>query len=197
MTTRRDFLAIAAASAQPLNFPDIGPILGAPARHNQAFGIRTVSDGEGLTQMRNAFDAYEIARGEGRGTLRTAGVLYGGTSIALAFDDATWRAYRIAEALKLRADAVALDTTHGNPFARGTDASIATLAARGAAFFACNNAVEGFAKSLTAELGLVHDPIARVADRLRAALLPGVTLVPAGVATINDVQEQHYTYVAV
>jgi intracellular sulfur oxidation DsrE/DsrF family protein len=197
MTTRRDFLAIAAASAQPLNFPDIGPILGAPARHKQAFGIRTVSDGEGLTQMRNAFDAYEIARGEGPGTLRTAGVLYGGTSIALAFDDATWRAYRIAEALKLRADAVALDTTHGNPFARGTDASIATLAARGAAFFACNNAVEGFAKSLTAELGLVHDPIARVADRLRAALLPGVTLVPAGVAAINDVQERHYTYIAV
>jgi intracellular sulfur oxidation DsrE/DsrF family protein len=197
MTTRRDFLAIAVASAQPLNFPDIGPILGAAARHKQAFGIRTVSDGEGLAQMRNAFNAYEIARGEGPGTLHTVGVFYGGPSIALAFDDATWTAYRIAEALKLRNDAVSLDTTHGNPFARGTDTSIATLVGRGAAFFACNNAVEGFAKSLTAGLGLVHDPIERVAARLRAALLPGVTLVPAGVAAINDVQEQHYTYIAV
>lgn len=197
MTSRRDFLAAALASAGPLHFADIGPILTAPARHKQVFGIRRVSDGEGLLQMRNALNAYEVALGEGPGTLHAAGIFYGGSSVAIAFNGAAWTTYRIADALKLRGDPIAEGSAPGNPFASGGDASIATLVGRGASFFVCNNALEGFAKSLSAGLGVVHDPIEHVADALRASLLPGTTLVPAGVAALNDAQEQHYSYVAV
>jgi len=196
VTTRRDFLATALASAQPLHFADVGPILAAPAVHKQVFGIRHVADGEGLGQMRNSLNAYEIARSEGPGTLHALGVLYG-SSVALAFADEAWRKYRIAEALKFRGDELSASVSAGNPFANGGDASIATLSRRGAAFFVCNNALGGFAKSLVAGLGLVHGPVESVADALRAALLPGATLVPAGVAALNDAQERHYTYVAV
>ncbi len=177
-------------------YRDVGPLLDAPALHKQVFGIRRVNDGEGLGQMRNSLNAYEIARNEGPGTLHALGVLYG-TSVALAFGDEMWRRYRIAEALERRGDGLSLDGAQANPFARDGDASIAALVARGSLFFVCNNALMGFAKSLVAGLGLVHEPIERVSSALRGALLPGATLVPAGVAALNDAQERKYTYVAV
>ncbi len=211
MTSRRDFLAAAAlGAAQPL-FPDIGPLLAAPHRRRQAFGITQVRDGAALGQMKNALNAYEFARREGPGTLHVVGVLYG-TSVALALSDDAWRTYRVAHALHLRGDDVGRPgAAERNPFARGTpdasvgeaedprsaaqDASLAGLMRRGATFFVCNNALTGFARALVTDAG-VHGPVERVLAALRTAMLPGTILVPAGVAALNDAQEAHYTYVA-
>ena len=211
MTSRRDFLAAAAlGAAQPL-FADIGPLLAAPHRHRMVFGVTQVHDGAALGQMKNAFNAYAFARREGPGTLHVVGVLYG-SSVALALDDAAWRTYRIAQALRSRGDAVTRDgATAGNPFAHETadgaagdpddprssaqDTSLAALARRGTTFLVCNNALTGFARALVTDAN-VAGPVDRVLAALRAGFLPGVLLVPAGVGAINDAQEARYSYVA-
>jgi intracellular sulfur oxidation DsrE/DsrF family protein len=210
MSSRREFLA--AAASGPVAFADIGPILASPRRHRQVFGISQVRDGTGLGQMRNSLNAYEYARREGPGTLHALAVLYG-TAVALALDDLVWREHRIADALRLRADEVHREGAHdGNPFAhaRGNtavtdpadpqsaaqDASVAALARRGASFFVCLNALTGFAAALVAG-GFATESVDHVLAALRAHLVPGTVLVPAGVAAINDAQEAHYTYVAV
>ena len=211
MTSRRDFLAAAALGAAQPRFADIGPVLAAPHRHRMAFGITQVRDGAALGQMKNAFNAYEFARREGPGTLHVVGVFYG-SSVALALDDAAWRAYRVARALHLRGDDVTRPgAATGNPFAHPSadaavtdpddprspaqDASLAGLARRGASFFVCDNALTGFARSLVTDAN-VHEPVDRVLAALRGALLPGTVLVPAGVAALNDAQEARYAYVA-
>jgi intracellular sulfur oxidation DsrE/DsrF family protein len=210
MSSRRDFLAAAATS--PAVFADIRPILASPRRHRQVFGISQVRDGVGLGQMRNSLNAYEYARREGAGTLHALAVLYG-NAVALVLDDAAWRTYRLGEALRLRGDEVRREGARdGNPFAHphalagiddpadprsaAQDASIAALVQRGAGFFVCLNALTGFATALVTD-GFSPGPVDRVLAALRAQLLPGAIVVPAGVAAINDAQEARYTYVAV
>ncbi len=212
MPSRRDFLAAAALGAAPPAFPDTGPLLAAPHRHRIAFGFTRVADGAGLGQMKNALNAYEFSRREGPGTAHVLGVFYG-SAVALALGDAAWRTYRIGRALQLRGDAVSrTGAAARNPFARGTpdasvadaedprsaaqDASLAGLMRRGASFFVCNNALTGFARALVTDAG-VREPVDRVLGALRAALLPGTVLVPAGVAALADAQEARYAYVAV
>ncbi|HTJ27702.1 MAG TPA: hypothetical protein VMA36_16215 [Candidatus Limnocylindria bacterium] len=210
MSSRRDFLAAAASS--PAAFVDIGPILASPRRHRQVFGFAQVRDGAGLGQMRNSLNAYEYARREGPGTLHAVAVLYG-SAVALALDDAVWSTHHVADALRLRGDAVQREgAREGNPFAHtrsdariddpadprslAQDASIAALGRRGASFFVCLNALTGFAGALVAG-GFAPGPVDHVLAALRAHLLPGSVVVPAGVAAINDAQEARYTYVAV
>lgn len=190
MSSRRDFLTAAASS--PVAFADIGPILASPRRHRQVFGFAHVREGAGLGQMRNSLDAYEFARREGPGTLHALAVFYA-SAVALALDDLVWREHHVAEALRLRGDAVQHEgAREGNPFAP----AIAALAARGASFFVCDNALTGFATTLVGG-GFAPGPLEHVLAALRAHLLPGSVVVPAGVAALNDAQEARYTYVSV
>lgn len=160
-------------------------------RHHQVFAVQRVSNGAVFTSIANSLDAYEIAWAEGPGTLHAAVALYG-NAVALAIDDEAWDAYRMRDILDAAHDPlVSPSRSTGNPFAAvGSPRSIGALQRRGVSFYVCNNALTGLARAA----GRLTGRDARAAyDQLRRHLLSGCELVPAGVAVINALQEQHYT----
>jgi intracellular sulfur oxidation DsrE/DsrF family protein len=154
----------------------------AAVRHRQVFGADGVDIGSLLEEMTSSFDAYEFALGEGPGTLEVLAVLYGAATPA-AIAGPVWRTYRLAARLHRR-DPV-------NPFG----ARVAALQARGARFVACNNSLRGLAIAVANGVPTVQQPVDDVLQAMRANLLPGVTIVPAGVAAIDAAQEAGYTYI--
>ena len=194
MTSRRFFLAagtIAAASAgMPFKASAAGPAfdratfeacLRAPFRHRQAFASPLVADGAVLGFMFNSLNAYDTGFGEGPGTLHVAAVLYH-TGVALALDDDAWRSFGIAETLRRSGDRVTA-SADGNPFVRAPQGrTVGDLQSRQASFFVCRNALEDLARRSATSLEL-----------LESHLLPGMSIVPAGVAAINALQEERFT----
>lgn len=153
-----------------------------PYRHRQAFAASQVADGAVLGFMFNSLNAYEAGFGEGPGTLHAAAVLYH-TGVALALDDAAWRSWRIGEVIRQTGDRVAAAVDDGNPFVRGPAGwTFAELGRRGASFFVCRNALGDLARRTGTSI-----------DDLAAHLLPDMLIVPAGVATINALQEERFT----
>lgn len=132
-------------------------------------------------EMNASLDAYEYALGEGPGTLAAAAVLYGAATPA-AIAGTVWRRYRLGS--RLQAD------TESNPFI----ARFAQLQARGARFFVCNNSLRGLAIAVANGVPQVQEPVDTVLQNMRANLVRGLTIVPAGVETINALQEAGYTY---
>jgi intracellular sulfur oxidation DsrE/DsrF family protein len=84
--------------------------------------------------------------------------------------------------------------TRTNPFLKSTkpeEASVESLVKGGTIFFACNNATQGFAHLLAS---IAKSPPRAMYDRLVAGLVPGASLVPAGVWAVHALQDRHYTY---
>jgi len=202
MTTRRTFIGAtvalaaldangtaAAATASPYDFAALEAHLGRPSRHRQVFAAARTADGIALGYMRRALDAYEFAAGEGPGTMHVAAVFYG-RGVVLGLGDRAWRTYRLTEALRKRGDTLSLDAP-GHPFGDEMNA----LAARGATFLVCDNALTDWATYLTAALGTSRLTPDEVRADLRASLFPGALLIPAGMMGLNAAQEAHFTYV--
>jgi intracellular sulfur oxidation DsrE/DsrF family protein len=194
MTSRRLFLtasAVVAASAGVVLPAAAAPAafdrasfearLRAPFRHRQAFASAQVADGAVLGFIFNSLNAYENGFGEGPGTLHPAAVLYH-NAVALALDDLAWQTYDIPDLLRRAGDGVRT-STEGNPFVRGPRGwSFGELQSRNASFFVCQNALTDLAQRC--ETSFVT---------LAAHLLPGMMLVPAGVAAVNALQEERFT----
>lgn len=194
MTSRRTFLAAsavaAAAAGVPVRTTAATPFDRAafeararlPFRHRQAFASPRVDDGAVLGFMYNSLNAYETGFGEGPGTLHAAGVLYH-TGVALALDDDAWRTLGIADVIRKTGDVVTPAAADANPFVRLPGGwSITDLQGRGASFFVCHNALEDLARRTSVTL-----------DVLQSRLLPGMMVVPAGVAAVNALQEERFT----
>jgi intracellular sulfur oxidation DsrE/DsrF family protein len=194
MTSRRIFLAAgavaaavtgialpAAAASTAFDRASFEARVRAPFRHRQAFASAQVADGAVLGFIFNSLNAYENGFGEGPGTLHAAAVLYH-NAVALALDDLAWQTYGIPDVLSRAGDRVK-STGDGNPFVRGPRGwSLGELQARNASFFVCQNALTDLAQRCGTTLAT-----------LQARLLPGMMLVPAGVAAINALQEEHFT----
>lgn len=195
MTSRRIFLAassIAAVSAGvPFRAAAATPSfdratfeerLRTPFLHRQAFASPLVADGAVLGFMSNSLNAYETGFGEGPGTLHAAAVLYH-FGVAFALDDNAWRTFGIAETIVKGGDRVTVAAAGGNPFVRAPQRhTIGDLQKRGASFFVCRNALEDLATRSATSF-----------DVLAGHLLPGMMVVPAGVAAINALQEARFT----
>jgi intracellular sulfur oxidation DsrE/DsrF family protein len=195
MTSRRTFLAAtavaAAATGVPLSAPAAAPAFDRaafeararlPFRHRQAFAAPRVADGAVLGFMFNSLNAYETGFGEGPGTLHAAAVLYH-SGVALALNDEAWRTFGIAEATRKNGDRVTAPALDANPFLRAPQGwAIADLQRRQASFFVCQNALADLARRTGTSL-----------DDLQSHLLPGMMMVPAGVAAVNALQEEHFT----
>lgn len=152
-----------------------------PFPHRQAFASAQVADGAVLGFMYNSLNAYEGGFGEGPGTLHAAAVLYR-TGVALALDDDAWRSHALADVIRRSGDRVT-QTSPGNPFVRAPQGwTFADLQRRNASFFVCQNALTDLARRAETSL-----------DELKAHLLPGMMVVPAGVAAINALQEERFT----
>jgi hypothetical protein len=67
-----------------------------------------------------------------------------------------------------------------------------------ASFFVCNNALSGIASWVAEQVATPASPVTRASvvaihDEMAQHFLPGVYLVPAGVAAINAAQEARFT----
>jgi intracellular sulfur oxidation DsrE/DsrF family protein len=200
-----------AATGAPYDFAAIEERLNRPFRHRQAFGAYRLADGAVAAFMLNALNAYEFDYGEGSGTLHALAIFYG-TATAMLLDDTAWRTYQLAAVQQHRGDpAKRLATSGGNPYAAATspldraaargdlhglyhDVSLAALALRQASFFACDNSLRGLATDIAVTYAISDAPVQVVHADLRAHLIPGVLLVPAGVAAVNEAQEKKFTF---
>jgi intracellular sulfur oxidation DsrE/DsrF family protein len=181
----------------------------APFRHKQLFTAPRANNGAIFAYIRNSLNGYQFGWGEGPGTLHAAGVL-NGIGVAQGLGDAMWSRYQLAEVLARGGDPVKApgagagnpwlhaaaayprnDADQGAPF--NQDASVETLQRRGATFYICNNAVRALAMR-TVEAGLAGGRDAdAVHAEMRRSLIPGGLLVPAGVTTIDALQQEHFT----
>jgi intracellular sulfur oxidation DsrE/DsrF family protein len=154
----------------------------APYLHRQAFAAGDVADGAVLGFMANSLDAYERGFGEGPGTLHAAAVLYH-NGVAIALNDDAWRTFGIADLVRQAGDRTSATAADGNLYLRAPRGrTIGDLQQRGASFFVCANALGDLARRASTSL-----------DALSAQLVPGAIIVPAGVAAINALQEEHFT----
>ncbi len=180
-----------------------------PARHKQLFTSPRANNGAIFAYMRNSLNGYQFGWSEGPGTLHAAAVL-NGLGVAQGVNDEMWARFHLAQVLAGNNDAVkAPGAERGNPWLHAAkpyprddadqaapynqDASIETLTRRGATIYICNNALRqlairttdaGFANGLS--LDALH-------AELRRNLVPGGILVPAGVSTIDALQQEHFT----
>lgn len=202
MSSRRVFLAagaaIAAGSSVSLaapaatsgyDFPAIDARLARQAKHRQIMAVNRVADGIVVGYMAHSMDAYETAMGEGPGAMHVGAVLYG-RGVILGLNDRMWKTYRLAEAAKRRGDVLTTQGSDVHPFST----EFAALVKRGAFFFVCDNALTDWATYLVTTAGFNDRTIEAVHADLRTNLVPGATLVPAGVAALNTAQEARFTY---
>ena len=202
----------ASAVAGPYDLAAVEARLMLPFRHRQAFGSHALADGAAAGFMLNSLNAYEFDYAEGPGTLHVLGIFYG-TSVAMLVDDAAWKKYKLDVVQQRRGDpAKRAVAGGGNPYAAATssldpsaargdlhgfyhDTSLAALTKRKASFFACDNALRGLATDIAVSYAMSDQPVQTVHADLRAHLLPGTLLVPAGVASVNAAQELKFTFI--
>ncbi|MGN6277432.1 MAG: hypothetical protein ACTHM8_01755 [Sphingomonas sp.] len=121
-------------------------------------------------------------------------------STPFGYNDAIWKKYGAAAADQLGLKgAQAIKATKGNPLlsadAGDKDAvTIASLAAKGARFAVCGMATHGMAMTIAKKAGAKAEDVEK---ELRANLVPGGIVVPAGVLAINRAQEHGYAFLYV
>jgi intracellular sulfur oxidation DsrE/DsrF family protein len=164
-------------------FQAVSPLIIAP-------GIASV-----YLHMQNAMNAYQFSLG--LGNLSTLAVLIG-PSIIFALNDDMWRKYNIGK--NVGADGLAstnvyytassnldLNATPDDPNGIYQDWSAQAVLKRGGQFFVCHNAATGMAFMLGQKIG-INDPAVALNDFTKN-LLPGFQMVPAGVAAVQQAQE--------
>jgi len=162
-------------------------------------------NGMGLLHVRNYLNTMRDTYGVKHPDVTAVTSLYG-MSTPLAFNDAMWQKYGLANPIKVMdgskspatanvfykapAGAASLSVS-GAPIAIPADSSISSLQERGAVFLLCNNAFNVW-------MGLLGGGDAAKAAELRKEfepnMLPGVFLVPAMVVAVNQAQTHGCTY---
>jgi intracellular sulfur oxidation DsrE/DsrF family protein len=175
--TTIEAMPVAAAASTAFDRAAFEARIRAPFRHRQAFAAPRVANGAVLGFMLNSLNAYEYGFGEGPGTLHAAAVFYS-IGVTMAMDDEAWNTFHLSDLTVRSGDAVPDHAGNGNPFGR----RFVELQQRNASFFVCSNAL----RDLAGRAGTTIDV-------LITHLLPGMMLVPAGVAAINALQEERFT----
>ena len=201
--------ARAAAATGPISYAAFLASARAPFKHKQLFTSPRANNGAIFAFMRNSLNGYQFGWSEGPGTLHAVAVM-NGIGVAQGVNDIGWGSYRFADVLAASNDPVKTPgADRGNPwlhaaalYARNDadqnapynqDVSIETLQRRGVTIFVCDNALRGLAmKAIDAGFAGGKTVDAVHAD-LRANLVPGALLVPAGVTTIDALQQEHFT----
>ena len=131
-------------------------------------------------------------------------------STPFGYNDAIWAKYGSAFADKLKLEGEqAIRAVKTNPLLSAADdgkpkdkpkgkddddapVTLATLAAKGARFAVCGVATQGIAAQLAKDSGATAKTIE--AD-LKANLIPGAVIVPAGIVAVDRAQEHGYAFV--
>jgi hypothetical protein len=200
-----DAAVVAPNPTQGLPYNDFIARARAPFAHRQMFAS-TRPNGNVFVFMRNSLNGYQFGWGEGPHTLHAVAV-YNGLGVAQGVGDEGWSRYRLRDVLShdgltvsstgtgnpwLHSPAgLAVDqTSQASPF--NQDFSIETLVKRGCEFFVCDTAMITLSQAIV-RAGAASNADAVHAD-LRGLLAPGATLVPAGVAAMDALQAEHFTF---
>lgn len=166
-------------------------------RHRQLFDSPRVNDGIMLVHMLNYYDTYRQAYGAPDADVNGVGTFYGETTV-LGLGDTVWRKYRLGEVIALNDPATGKPAVRNiwrqDPVLEGLSlprAGIEALQARGATFIICNNAMTFFAEMVAKAQGVEAEA---VYEDFKAAILPGVVLVPAMVIAIEKAQQAGLSY---
>ena len=166
------------------------------APHRMLFDAAQPGGGVPLVHVLNYYESWKQAEGIGDDEIDAVVALYGGTTLH-GLDDAMWTKYGLGEMMGQNDPDGAAYTR--NPWrvdpvfdgATVAPAGIEPLAARGATFIMCNNALTYFAGKVAGAHGLEADDV--YAD-MREHILPQVTLVPAMVVAIDQAQVAGVSY---
>jgi intracellular sulfur oxidation DsrE/DsrF family protein len=199
----------AASASGPISYAAFLAQARTSFKHKQLFTSPRVNNGAIFGYMRNSLNGYQFGWAEGPGSLHAVAVL-NGVGVAQGLNDAAWTTYRLGSVLAQHGDAVkTAGTERGNPWLHAAaayprddadptapynmDATIETLQRRGATIFVCDNALRLLAvRAIEAGFG-GGASLEGLHDDLRAKLVPASLLVPAGVTTIDALQQEHFT----
>lgn len=193
--------ALAAAPPLPPDPPldperwDLSWLDGLRGRHKQIFDCGPIDGEPPMRVVANWFDSHREIYGLEHPKLNAI-LGIAGRAYPINASHAMWEKYRLGERWQLKDPAtdawatrnIYLDPPAGSPLAR---MSVQALQARGAIFWQCNNALTRIAERLARETSQEPKP---VYDELRAALNPGVILVPAHTMVIGLAQERGCAY---
>ncbi len=208
---RRDFLgrvvlatALLATPAPAIAASFHGPddwdnrwLTGLTRKHRTFFDTKSWGGGEAFGYPKRYYDAMVDGYGAKPADIQVVIGLHG-TAWSLALGDAAWASWQLGEVIAINDPAtqaralrnVARSDDAGEPYAQ---TSVVAWQKRGASVLLCNNTLRRASRELAAKRE------ERTADdvyaELRAAILPGVTLVPAMVAASALAQAKGASYV--
>jgi hypothetical protein len=166
--------------------------------HKQVFSATALSVNRSFryaelySHMQFAMNGYNLSLPPGRGSLATLGVV-AGSAVLLSLNDSVWKKYNIGRRFDLPDSNIfyssksSLDpkASYDDPYGLYQDWSAQAVLKRGGWFMACHNALASIASQCTND-----GRNARIAlEDMVNNLLPGFTLVPAGVTAIQLAQE--------
>ena len=181
----------AAARAQTAAAPETGEWPGAlTRRHRQLVDAAEINGGFPL-----AFTVAFLAPNP-PGSAQAVLILRHG-ALPIALNSAMWEKYKIGEAFKIidpetKSPAVKNPFLHPKPgVLRSDDGAVDRLLTAGAVFGACDVALHGQSKRLAGNAGVSAEDAAK---EWAANVIPGITVIPAGVWGVNRAQEAGCTY---
>ncbi|HTU69098.1 MAG TPA: hypothetical protein VMF11_02165 [Candidatus Baltobacteraceae bacterium] len=161
-----------------------------------------------LGGVKNSLNGLQFGFNVAPANIATAFVAHN-TSNLLLYDDTAWSTYLLGQLFGVKDPTGAVVQTNIFSPSRSTsstedpsdvhgfyqDASITALQRRGVRFFVCNTALVEQAEAIV-RAGATRQTPPEVANALRSHLLPGVMLVPSGVAAIAYLQARYrYAYI--
>ncbi len=197
---------VAAAAADPAILDETAFVgrIRSGAKHRQAIGAARADDGSVLQFAVNSLNGFESGWHEAGSNVQIA-IVIAGSAVTLGLDDEAWRTYKLLEVVRGRKDSVPAEFAQGNSWSHATagtapnaDRSIPALLARGVKIFCCNTALGDVANRIVTarktEGNASPGNPNEIQAELRSHVLPGLGIVPAGIAAIAVLQENSYTY---
>lgn len=170
-------------------------------KHRTVFDLSAHKNGKPLTQAKNYLDAWRDAF---KVPERDLNLVIGvhGDGFPIVVNDALWTRYKIGEQYEVvdggtKSPGVRNVFSEAHAAAGGLltpEQSVEGLQKRGVRFIVCMNTIAGATKKLAAA-GLGTESEIRPA--LLAGLLPGVTVVPAMVVALTQLQERGVQYIKI
>lgn len=171
------------------------------AKRRQVFDCPEINEGTALHQARVYLSGYADVYGLHDGDLNAV-IVVRHKAIPMVLGDAAWNAYEdIGKKITKLKDPTTGKDAHRNPFLNAKpddkyamvwpDGGLDTLITRGVIVLACNMALHAFSGQLATKTSRQADD---VYAQLKAALVPGVTLMPSGVFAVARAEEAGCAY---
>jgi intracellular sulfur oxidation DsrE/DsrF family protein len=169
-------------------------------RHRMMFDTTSFkAAGDAVHFANNFYHANESGYGLKPNTLGVL-IILRAMSTPLGYNDAIWSKYGdgLAKFMELEGDAGKRAAMH-NPLYTGSvpeqragdPVTLASLQQKGARFAVCGSATHGIAAMLAKGAA---KSAAEVEAEIRANLIPGAQIVPAGIVAVNRAQEHGYAF---